>query len=85
MTVVGSFQPEIMAGPGYRKAGDGPRQKAPGSVRITEAEGALLQGFPPHHVFTGPKSVRWRLIGDAVPVGLAKAVAKRVVEQHEGR
>ena len=45
-TVVGSFRPDIVAAPGYRKPGDGPRQTTPGSVRITLEEAARLQSFP---------------------------------------
>lgn len=45
-TVVGSFRPEVQAAPGYRKAGDGPRQNAPGSVVTTHEERLVLQGLP---------------------------------------
>jgi DNA (cytosine-5)-methyltransferase 1 len=76
MTVVGSFQPEVMAGPGYRKAGDGPRQRAPRSVKITQGEAATLQGFPKDFAFTGNNSQRWTQIGNAVP----PVVAQRLVE-----
>jgi DNA (cytosine-5)-methyltransferase 1 len=46
-------------------------------------EGALLQGFPPNYEFVSPgQPVRFkslgRLIGNAVPVRLAAAIAKAV-------
>lgn len=44
-TIVGSFAPDVVAAPGYRTVGDGPRQKAKGSVRVTVAEAATLQSF----------------------------------------
>lgn len=47
-TIVGSFRPDVVAAPGYRRAGDGPRQNAPGSVTITQEEAALLQSYPPY-------------------------------------
>lgn len=45
-TIVGSFRPDIVAAPGYRRKGDPPRQNTPGSVKVTEAEAATLQAFP---------------------------------------
>lgn len=71
MTVVGTFAPHIMAGPGYRKKGDGPRQKAPGSVKITLDEAKILQTFPIDFIFAGSNSQQWKQLGDAVPVYLA--------------
>ena len=54
-TVVGSFRPDVQAAPGYRKAGDGPRQNTPGSVVITEAEALTLQGLPSPGALPGPR------------------------------
>lgn len=45
-TIVGSFRPDVVAAPGYRKPGDPPRQKTPGSVIVTEQEAATLQSYP---------------------------------------
>ena len=47
-TVVGSFRPDVVAAPGYRKPGDPPRQKTPGSVLIDEEQAATLQSYPTH-------------------------------------
>lgn len=74
VTIVGSYKPEVLAGPGYRKAGDGPRQKAPGSVQITKAQAAVLQSFPEYYPWKGSNADQWRQIGDAVPPKVAGAV-----------
>ena len=66
-TIVGSFAPDVIAAPGYRKPGDGPRQKAPGSIRVTEEQCALLQSFPEGWQFAGAKGKRHLQIGNAVP------------------
>ncbi|GII52663.1 cytosine-specific methyltransferase [Planotetraspora thailandica] len=42
---------------------------------ITHLEAALLQGFPPEYQWVGSKIQIARQIGNAVPVGLAKAIA----------
>lgn len=75
-TIVGSFCPDVVAAPGYRQAGDGPRQDAPGSVRITERDAMILQGFPPDLPLQGPKTARFLQIGNAFP----PPVARRVLE-----
>lgn len=75
-TVVGSFSPHVLAEPKWRSAGDGPRQNAPNSVTVTEAEAAMLQGFPDGYVFEGPKTARWLQIGNAAPPVLAQRLAE---------
>jgi DNA (cytosine-5)-methyltransferase 1 len=42
---------------------------------ITHYEAALLQGFPPKYKWVGSKVQIARQIGNAVPVGLATAIA----------
>ncbi|MEV0620273.1 DNA cytosine methyltransferase [Nonomuraea sp. NPDC050404] len=42
---------------------------------ITHLEAALLQGFPPDYKWVGSKVQIARQIGNAVPVGLARAIA----------
>lgn len=74
-TLVSSFRPDVVAGPGYRRAGDGPRQDAPGSVAITIAEAARLQAFPNGHPWQGSRSSIFAQIGNAVPPPVAAAVA----------
>jgi DNA (cytosine-5)-methyltransferase 1 len=48
--------------------------------RLTIAESAAFQGFPEGFSFAGKNSSVYRQIGNAVPVGLAKAVATAVSE-----
>jgi len=81
-TVVGSFRPDIIAAPGWRGAGDGPRQNAEGSVRVTVEQAAALQSFPPGWPWQGPKTSRYRQIGNAVPPLLAAAVLSPLLDRH---
>lgn len=46
--------------------------------RITIREMARLQGYPDDYVFLGSKSEQSRQVGNSVPVGLSKAVAKSI-------
>lgn len=66
-TIVGSFEPDIVAAPGYRKAGDGPRQKQPGSIRVTVQEAGILQSFPADYPWQGSKGKQFEQVGNAVP------------------
>jgi DNA (cytosine-5)-methyltransferase 1 len=77
-TVVGSFRPDIIAAPGYRLPGDGPRQNAPGSVQVTIYEALALQSFPRDWPLVGNKTSRERQVGNAVPPLLAAAVLRSV-------
>lgn len=71
-TVVGSFRPEVQAAPGYRKAGDPPRQATPGSVVTTFAERLRLQDLPADWVVCGKPSDRDLQVGNSVPCGLMR-------------
>lgn len=75
-TVVGSFCPEVLAKPVWRKKGDVPRQNQPDSVVVTEQEAAMLQGFPEGFEFSGSKSNRWLQIGNAVPPRMAEVLVQ---------
>lgn len=77
-TVVGSFHPEILAAPGYRKAGDPSRQNTPGSVTITLEEALVLQSFPRDWPLSGPTAARWRQVGNAIPPLMAEAIRLEV-------
>lgn len=69
----------VIAAPGYRKAGDPPRQKTPGSVRVTVSEAAQLQDFPADFPFQGSKTKQFQQVGNAIPPRLAAACLKEVL------
>lgn len=82
-TVTGSFRPDIIRGPGWRKAGDGPSQNAPGGVYVTPAEAGVLQSFPADYPWRGSVTEQFRQIGNAVPPLLAKVVVESLLATHD--
>jgi DNA (cytosine-5)-methyltransferase 1 len=82
-TIVGTFAADVVAAPGWRKAGDGPRQSQPGSVRVSVTEAAVLQTFPPDYPWQGPKTARHQQVGNAVPPVLAAALLRAVLDPPE--
>lgn len=78
VTVVGSFRPDIAAAPGWRKPGDGPRQKAPGSVRITVQQAGIIQSFPADYPWQGSEQRKFEQAGNAVPCLMAGALIETV-------
>lgn len=70
-TIVGSFEPDKVAPPTYRKPGDGPRQKQPGVVSLSLEERLLVQGFPAGWRTAGPATARGLQVGNAIPPLLA--------------
>lgn len=71
-TIVGSFKPECVAPPTYRKPGDGPRQSQPGVVELTLEQRLKVQGFPDGWQTAGPKTARGLQVGNAIPPTLAR-------------
>lgn len=47
---------------------------------ITHYEAAVLQGFPAEHKFVGSKTAIARQIGNAVPIPLGQAIARKLLE-----
>ena len=63
----------------YLRSGGTPRAGiVPGARRLTVAEAALLQTFPPNLKFAGSRSSQYVQVGNAVPPDLARAVAEEL-------
>lgn len=56
-----------------------PEEDRPLSVR----EYARIQGFPDDWEFVDPTSTKYRLIGEAVPIPLARALARQILKELE--
>lgn len=73
-------RPSVTIRTGFTKPEKG-RYLHPSENRaITHYEAALLQGFPDTHRFIGSRTSIARQIGNAVPVQLGAAVARRLLE-----
>ena len=65
--------------------GEAPAKEAPARLRrLTVAEAALLQAFPPGWRFAGKQSAQYRQVGNAVPPRLGEAVARAVMAALSG-
>jgi len=72
-TLVGSFRPDIIAAPGWRKPGDGPRRNTKDSVRVSIDEAARLQTFSEDLDWSVlAKTAAYRVVGNAIPGLLAE-------------
>ncbi len=47
---------------------------------LTVREQARLMGFPDYHVFLGGRDSQYNMVGEAVPVPVAKAIAEYIME-----
>ena len=54
---------------------EGPKGRGP---RLTVAQCATIQGFPPEWQFAGGKTSRYQQVGNAFPAPVAQAVAERI-------
>jgi len=81
-TIVGSFRPDIVAPPTYRKAGDGPRQNQAGAIAITIQDALVLQSFPRNFPVQGSRTAQFLQVGNAVPPRLAHHVVARAMGQN---
>lgn len=61
--------------PGHKDRDKGESQFSEGSVRVTVAEAAALQGFPVDYPWQGPKTIQYQQIGNAVCPPVARAIA----------
>ena len=75
-TAVGSFRPDVIAGPGHH---DTSRQDAPGSVRVTVQEAAILQSFRPDYEWSGSRTKQYEQCGNAIPPRLAAHVVASAI------
>jgi len=48
---------------------------------LTVREQARLMGFPDYHVFLGGKDSQYNMVGEAVPVPLAQAIAEDLLSR----
>jgi len=50
---------------------------------LTVREHARLMGFPDDHVFLGGRDVQFNEVGEAVPVPLARCIAREILRNLE--
>lgn len=72
--ILEQYHKELMSGGNVRKG------QVEGVRRLTVAESARIQSFPDNFSFPGLSSARYRLVGNAVPPKLAKAVASSILD-----
>lgn len=56
-----------------------------GLVRVLEwQEAARLQGFPPDYVFAASWSRTWKLVAQAIPIQVGRAILQAIVQESQG-
>lgn len=81
-TIVRSFRPDIVATPGFRQSGDGPRQNQPGSIYVTPEQMCVLQGIRTDYPFVAPGATkRLSLIGAILPPPWAAAILEPLLDR----
>jgi DNA (cytosine-5)-methyltransferase 1 len=84
-TIVRSFRPDIVSAPGFRLAGDGARQNAPGGIYVDPEQMAILQGVRPDYPFTAlGRTKRLSLIGAMLPPPWAAAILEPLLKTGSG-
>jgi DNA (cytosine-5)-methyltransferase 1 len=74
--------PTLLTSPVYKcSALAHPAENRPLSVR----EYAMIQGFPKSWVFLGGTPTKYRLIGQAVPIALGKAISHQILKSRANR
>lgn len=75
-TLVGSFCPDVIAGPGVDLTR--PRQDRVGSVKISITDALVLQSFPADYPLRGSKTKQFQQVGNAVPPRLAAHILAKL-------
>lgn len=83
-TVHGTFAGDVQTRPGRHEEKLAAIRDA-GSVKITLEEAAVLQSFRRDYPFQGPKSARFRQVGNAMPPRWARALLGELVARDEVR
>jgi len=68
-----------VASPGHHDPDVGNAQHGEGSMKITVAEAAVLQSFPPDYPFCGTRTAQFRQVGDAMPPLFAEAILRELI------
>ncbi len=63
---------------GYNLRPNDPVQTKEGIRHLTTRERSMIQTFPEDFVFSGSKTAQEQMIGNAVPVKLAKYIAEAI-------
>lgn len=82
-TVVRSFRPDVIAAPGYRTAGDGPRQNTPGSITVTPGQLKVIQSVRADFPIVASRTKSLSIIGAFIPPPMTAAVLAPLLASSE--